>query len=55
MYVCIYAVGSGSYGVCYHACYRGIEVVVKKITHDDALSSKESAKRNLMQEAEILN
>ena len=50
-----HAVGSGSYGQCFHARYRGIEVIVKKMTHDDTLESKESAKKSLLREAEIVN
>ena len=25
-------VGSGSYGQCFHTCYRGIQVIVKQMT-----------------------
>ncbi|XP_068760115.1 uncharacterized protein [Montipora capricornis] len=50
-----HAVGSGSYRQCFHARYRGIEVIVKKMTHDDTLESKESAKKSLLREAEIVN
>ena len=33
-YLSEHAVGSGSYGQCYRALYRGIEVIVKKMSHD---------------------
>ncbi|XP_068671218.1 spermatocyte protein spe-8-like [Montipora foliosa] len=39
----------------FHACYREIKVIVKKMTHDDTQESKESAKKSLLREAEIVN
>lgn len=47
-------VGSGSYGQCFHARYRNIDVLVKKIIHSDAVEDKERAKRNLIHEAKVL-
>ena len=48
------SVGSGSYGQCYRARYRGIEVVVKKMIHKDTKEDKLRAKRNLLHEAEVI-
>ena len=49
------AVGSGSYGECYRARYRAsIEVIVKKMKHDDTAEGKQRAKRNLLHEAKVV-
>ena len=48
------SVGSGSYGQCYRARYRGIEVVVKKMIHKDTKEDKLRAKSNLIHEAEVI-
>ena len=48
------AVGSGGYGQCYRACYRGIDVVVKKMIHSDTEEDKLRAKREVIHEAEVL-
>ena len=39
-YLSEHAVGSGSYGKCYRARYRGIEVIVKKMSHDHTAEGK---------------
>lgn len=46
--------GSGSYGQCYRARYRGIDVVVKKMIHKDTEEDKRRAKRELIHEAEVI-
>ena len=48
-------VGSGSYGQCYRARYRGIEVLVKKMTHDGTARGKEKARKNVFHEAKVLS
>ena len=48
------SIGSGSYGQCYHARYRGIDIVVKKMIYSDTGEDKLRAKRELMQEAEVI-
>ena len=48
------SIGSGSYGHCYHARYRGIDVVVKKMIYSDTAEDKLRAKRDLMHEAEVI-
>ncbi|XP_068735448.1 uncharacterized protein [Montipora capricornis] len=48
------SIGSGSYGQCYHARYRGIDVVVKKMIYSDTAEDKLRAKRDLMHEAEVI-
>ena len=48
------AVGGGSFGQCFRAHYRGIEVVVKKMIHNDSAEDKLRAKRNLIHEAEVI-
>ena len=50
-----HAVGSGSYGQCYRARYRGIEVIVKKISHDHTAEGKDRARRNLVHEANVIS
>ena len=54
-YLSEHAVGSGSYGQCFRARYRGIEVIVKKMSHDHTAEGKERAKRNLVHEAEVVS
>ena len=46
------AVGRGSFGQCFCTHYGGIDVVVKKMIHNDSAEDKLRAKRNLIQEAE---
>lgn len=53
-YLPLDAVGSGSYGLCYRARYRGINVVVKKMIHRDTERDKLRAKREVVHEAEVL-
>ena len=48
------SVGSGSYGQCYCACYREIEIVVKKMMHKDTKEDKLRAKCDLIHEAEVI-
>lgn len=48
------AVGSGSYGQCYRARYRGIDVIVKKMIYQDTTADKVRAKREVIHEAEVL-
>ena len=48
------SIGSGSYGHCYHARYRGIDVVVKKMIYSNTAEDKLRAKRDLMHEAEVI-
>lgn len=54
-YLSEHAVGSGSYGQCYRARYRGIEVIVKKMSNDHTAEGKERARRNLVHEAEVVS
>ena len=54
-YLSEHAVGSGSYGQCYRARYRGIEVIVKKMSHDHTAEGKERARRNLVHEAKVVS
>ena len=48
------AIGSGSYGQCYSARCRGIEVIVKKMTHNNTAEGKERARKNLLHEATVV-
>ena len=48
------SVGSGSYGQCYCARYREIEIVVKKMMHKDTKEDKLRAKCDLIHEAEVI-
>ena len=48
------AIGSGSYGKCYLARYRGIKVIVKKMTHNNTAEGKEMARKNLLHEATVV-
>lgn len=50
-----HAVGSGSYGQCHRALYRGIAVIVKKMSHDQTAEGKERARRNLVHEAKVVS
>ena len=45
-YLSEHVVGSGSYGQCYRARYRGIEVIVKKMSHDHTAEGKEISARS---------
>lgn len=47
-------IGSGSYGQCFLARYRNIDVLVKKMIYTAAVEDKEKAKRNLIHEAKVL-
>ena len=48
------AVGGGSFGQCFRARYRGIDVVVKKMIHNNSTEDKLRAKRDLIHEAEVI-
>ena len=48
------SIGSGSYGKCYPARYRGIDVVVKKMIYSYTAEDKLRAKRDLIHEAEVI-
>lgn len=48
-------VGSGSYGECFHAHYRGIDVLLKRMKHNGTAEDKERAKRDLIHEAEVIS
>ena len=54
-YLSEHAVGNGNYGKCYRALYRGIEVIVKKMSHDHTAEGKERARRNLVHEAKVIS
>jgi len=47
-------VGGGSFGQCFHARYRGIDVVVKKMIHNNSAEDKLRAKIKLIHEAEVI-
>ena len=48
--------GSGSYGTCFLATYRGISVAVKEIKQrDDSPKEKERARREVVHEANVLH
>lgn len=48
-------VGSGSFGQCFLGRYRGIEVIVKQMTHSETAEDKERARRDLFHEAKIVS
>ena len=49
-YLSLDAVGSGSYGEYYHAHYRGINIVVKKMIHRDTEEDKLRARHEVVPE-----
>ena len=53
-YISEHAVGSGSYGQCFRARYRGIEVIVKQMTHQKTPVDQERARKNLVHEAKVI-
>ena len=53
-YLPLDAVGSGSYGHCYSARYRGIDIAVKKMIHRDMERDKLRVKHEVVYEAEVL-
>ena len=53
-YLSTHPVGSGSYGQCFHAHYRGIDVIVKQMKHSNNAVDKEKARKNLLHEAEVI-
>ena len=53
-YLSTHPVGSGSYGQCFHAHYRGIDVIVKQMKHSNSAVDKEKARKNLLHEAEVI-
>ena len=48
-------VGCGSFGKCFHGRYRGIEVIVKQMTHDNAIEDQERARKDLLHEAKVIS
>jgi len=48
------AVGSGSYGHCYSARYRGIDIAIKKMIHRDTERDKLRAKHEVVGDHEGL-
>ena len=46
-------VGSGSFGQCFLGRYRGIDVIVKQMTHNETSEDKERARRDLLHEAKV--
>ena len=54
-YVSNNPVGSGSFGQCFLGRYRGIEVIVKQMTHNETEADKGRAKRDLLHEANIVS
>ncbi|XP_068690623.1 fibroblast growth factor receptor 2-like [Montipora foliosa] len=53
-YLSTHPVGSGSYGQCFHAHYRGIDVIVKQMKYSNNAVDKEKARKNLLHEAEVI-
>lgn len=53
-YLSEHSVGSGSYGQCFHAHYRGIDVVIKHMTHNNNTVDQEKARKNLLHEAGVI-
>ena len=53
-YVSADLIGSGSYGQCFRARYRGIDVLLKKMTHNSTAEDKERARKNLIHEARVV-
>ena len=49
------SVGSGSYGQCFHARYRGIEVIVKQMIPNETTKDEERARRDLRHEASVIS
>lgn len=41
-------VGSGSFGQCFLGRYRGFDVIVKQMTHNETSEDKERARRDLL-------
>ena len=48
-------VGSRSFRQCFLGRYRGIEVIVKQMTHNETAADKERARRDLLHEAKIIS
>ena len=53
-YLTQHSVGSGSFGQCFKASYRGIAVIVKQMTHNDNAGEQDRAKKNLLHEAGVI-
>ena len=49
-----HSVGSGSFGQCFKASYRGIAVIVKQMTHNNNAGEQNRAKKNLLHEAGVI-
>lgn len=54
-YLSAHPIGSGSYGQCFSARYRGIDALVKKMKHNETAEEKERAMKNLIHEAEVVS
>ena len=48
------AIGGGSFHQCFRVCYRGIDILVKKMIHNNSAEDKLRAKKNLIHEAEVI-
>ena len=53
-YLSEHSVGSGSYGQCFQAPYRGIDVIVKQMKHSNNPVDREKARKNLFHEAGVI-
>ena len=53
-YLTQHSVGSGSFGQCFKASYRGIAVIVKQMTHNNNAGEQDRAKKNLLYEAGVI-
>ncbi|PFX17119.1 Serine/threonine-protein kinase svkA [Stylophora pistillata] len=54
VYLTQHSVGSGSFGQCFKASYRGIAVIVKQMKHNDNAEEQYRAKKNLLHEAGVI-
>ena len=48
-------VGSGSFGQCFLGRYRGFDVIVKQMTHNETSEDEERARRDLLHEAKVVS
>ena len=48
-------VGCGTFGQCFRGRYRNIEVIVKKMIHNETIEDQERARRNLLHEAKVIS
>ncbi|CAH3130945.1 unnamed protein product, partial [Pocillopora meandrina] len=49
------SVGSGSFGQCFLGRYRGIDVTVNQMTHNETSEDEERARRDLLHEAKVVS